>query len=93
MAYLNHNLPTITCYIRNEFLFNHKKGHGEVTLCDVHSVASLEKHVPLFEAFLENGVNWTRRPISDDFMYEIKEIRDSNPVKSSDLQNQEQNGR
>jgi hypothetical protein len=63
MAYLNHNLPTITCYIRNEFLYNHKKGHGEVSLCDVHSVASLEKHVPLFEAFLENGVNWTRRPI------------------------------
>jgi hypothetical protein len=63
LAYLNHNLPTITCYIRNEFLYNHKKGHGEVTLCDVHSVASLEKHVPLFEAFLENGVNWTRRPI------------------------------
>jgi len=27
---------------------------------------------------------------SDDFMYEIKEIRDSNPVKSSDLTNQEQ---
>ena len=50
MSYLNHNLPTITCYIRNEFLYNHKKGHGEVTLCDVHSVASLEKHVPLFEA-------------------------------------------
>ena len=63
MSYLNHNLPTITCYIRNEFLYNHKKGRGEVTLCDVHSVASLEKHVPLFEAFLENGVNWTRRPI------------------------------
>jgi hypothetical protein len=63
MSYLNHNLPTFTCYIRNEFLYDHKKGHGEVTLCDVHSVASLEKHVPLFEAFLENGVNWTRRPI------------------------------
>jgi hypothetical protein len=60
---LKSQLPTITCYIRNEFLYNHKKGHGEVTLCDVHSVASLEKHVPLFEAFLENGVNWTRRPI------------------------------
>ncbi len=27
---------------------------------------------------------------SDDFMYEIKEIRDRNPVKSSDLPNQEQ---
>lgn len=63
MAYLNHNIPTITCYIRNEFLFNHEKGHGEFSLCDVHSVASMEKRTPLFEAFLENGVNWTRRPI------------------------------
>lgn len=61
--YLNHNLPTFTCYIRNEFLHNHEKGHREFTLCDVHSVASLEKRVPLFEVFLENGVNWTRRPI------------------------------
>ena len=64
MAYLNHNLPTFTCFIRNEYLYNHKKGHGEFTPCDVHSVASIEKRVPLFEAFLENGVNWTRRPIT-----------------------------
>jgi hypothetical protein len=63
MAYLNHNIPVITCYIRNEFLYNHKKGFKEYTPCDVHSVASMEKRVPLFEAFLENGVNWTRRPI------------------------------
>ena len=63
MAYLNHNLPCITAYIRNEFLFNHTKGHGEFTPCDIHSVTSMEKRVPLFEAFLENGVNWTRRPL------------------------------
>lgn len=63
MPYLNHNIPTLTCFIKNEFLFNHTKGHGEHTLCDVHSVASIEKRVPVFEAFLENGVNWTRRPI------------------------------
>lgn len=63
MPYLNHNLPTFTCYLRNEFLFNHEKGHGEFTLCDVHSVASVERRTPLFELFLENGVNWTRRPI------------------------------
>lgn len=63
MAYLNHNLPTFTCYMRNEYLYNHTKGHGEFTLCDVHSVASIEKRVPLFEAFLDNGVNWTRRPL------------------------------
>lgn len=64
MPYLNHNIPTITCLIRNEYLFNHESGHGEYTNCDVHSVASIEKRVPLFEAFLTNGVNWTRRPIT-----------------------------
>jgi hypothetical protein len=64
MSYLNSNIPTITCYVRNEFMFNHEKGHGEFTLADVHSVASIQKRVPLFEAFLENGVNWTRRPIN-----------------------------
>ena len=64
MPYLNHSIPTITCLIRNEFLFNHEKGFGSYTSCDVHSVASIEKRVPLFEAFLTNGVNWTRRPIT-----------------------------
>ena len=63
MAYLNANIPTITCWIRNEFLFNHEHGCDEYTAADVHSVASIQKRTPLFEAFLENGVNWTRRPI------------------------------
>lgn len=63
MAYLNANLPVINCLIRNEFLFNHEKGQGEFTPADVHSVASIQGRSPLFEAFLENGVNWTRRPI------------------------------
>jgi hypothetical protein len=64
MSYLNANIPTITCYMRNEYLYNHEQGHGEFTKADVHTVASIEKRVPLFEAFLENGVNWTRRPIN-----------------------------
>ena len=63
MSYLNANIPTITCFNRNEFLFNHEKGHNEFTPADVHSVATIEKRTPLFEAFLDNGVNWTRRPI------------------------------
>ena len=63
MAYLNHNLPTFTCFLRKEFLYDHESGFDEFVLCDVHSVASIEKRVPLFECFLENGVNWTRRPI------------------------------
>ena len=64
MPYLNHNTPNITCFIRNEYLFNHEKGHGEYTPANIHSVASIENRVPLFEAFLSNGVNWTRRPLS-----------------------------
>ena len=63
MAYLNHNLPLTPCFIRNEFLFNHERGYGEYTVANIHTVASIEGMVPLFEAFLENGVNWTRRPI------------------------------
>jgi hypothetical protein len=80
MAYLNHPLPAWTCYIRNEFLFNHTKGFGEFTLCDVHSVASIENRVPLFEAFLENGVNWTRRPLHA-FCWN----KDAEPSKISDV--------
>jgi hypothetical protein len=64
MAYLNHNIPTQRCFIRNEYLYNHESGEGDFTSCDVHSVTSMEGITPLFEAFLENGVNWTRRPIN-----------------------------
>lgn len=64
MPYLNHNIPTITCFIRNEYLFNHERGFNEYTLCDIHTVASIERRTLLFETFLENGVNWTRRPLS-----------------------------
>ena len=40
-----------------------KKGHGEYTFADVHTVNSLERRALLFECLLPNGVNWTRRPI------------------------------
>ena len=63
MAFLNHNLPVFNCFIRDEYMYDHEKGHGSFSVCDVHSVASLERRVPLFECLLENGVNWTRRPI------------------------------
>ena len=63
MAYLNHNLPPFSAYIRNEYLYDHEKGHGEYTFADVHTVNSLERRALLFECLLPNGVNWTRRPI------------------------------
>ena len=63
MAYLNHNLPSFSAYIRNEYLYDHEKGHGEYTFADIHTVNSIERRALLFECLLPNGVNWTRRPI------------------------------
>jgi len=63
LAYLNHNLPPFSAYIRNEYLYDHEKGHGDFTFADVHTVNSLERRALLFECLLPNGVNWTRRPI------------------------------
>ena len=64
MAYLNHNIPPFSAYIRNEYLFNHTKGHGDFTFADVHTVNCMERRAILFECLLPNGVNWTRRPIN-----------------------------
>lgn len=64
MAYLNCNIPTISCLFRNEYLYNNKKGYREFTSCDVHTVNSIPSNSLLFEVFLQNGVNWTRRPIN-----------------------------
>ena len=63
MAYLNHNIPPFSAYIRNEYLYNHTKGHDTFSFCDVHCIASVERRALLFEVLLPNGVNWTRRPI------------------------------
>ena len=64
MAYLNHNIPPFSGYIRNEYLYNHTKGHGEFTFSDIHTVNCMERRAILFECLLPNGVNWTRRPIN-----------------------------
>ena len=63
MAYLNHNIPPFSAFIRDEYLYNHTKGHGDFSFVDVHAVASLERRALLFEVLLPNGVNWTRRPL------------------------------
>ena len=52
MAYLNHNLPPFSAYIRNEYLYDHEKGHGDFTFADVHTVNSLERRALLFECLL-----------------------------------------
>jgi len=64
MAYLNHNIPPFGAQIRDEYMYNHQKGHKEFTECEVHSITSIRRRAVLFEAILDNGVNWTRRPIT-----------------------------
>jgi hypothetical protein len=63
MPYLNHSIPVTRAYVRNQFLFNFTKGHGEYTLCEIHNVSSIEGTTPLFECLMENGANWTRLPV------------------------------
>lgn len=64
MPFLNHTVPSISCLLRMEYMFNHEQGHGKFIHADIHTVASICGRVPLFEALIENGVNWTRRPIT-----------------------------
>ena len=47
MAYLNHNIPPFSAYIRNEYLYNHTKGHGDFTFADVHTVNCMERRAIL----------------------------------------------
>ena len=49
MAYLNHNLPSFSAYIRNEYLYDHQKGHGEYTFADIQSSLGRDPE-ELFEA-------------------------------------------
>jgi len=45
MSYLNHNLPDWSCYIRNEFLYNHKKGQVDDDANHLRKLtAYLQKH-------------------------------------------------
>ena len=64
MTYLNHNIQPFSAYIRNEYLYNHTKGHGDFTFADVHTVNGMERRALLVEWLLPNGVHWTRRQIS-----------------------------
>ena len=31
MAFLVHNLPPVEVYVKKEYLYDHQKGHGELT--------------------------------------------------------------
>lgn len=55
--------PYTPAWVRNEFLFNQERGHGEFTECMVFGFRAEPARVPMFQVMLENGAQWARIPI------------------------------
>ncbi len=64
VAFVNANIPPIECYVRAEYMRQHKDGHGQLLDALIFGVASLPGQVPLFHFLLEDGGIWWRMPIS-----------------------------
>ena len=65
MAFLVHNLPLQSVYVRKEFLYDHERGHGEFTPGVWVSVKSTEAKALYFETLLTDyGALYDKLPIS-----------------------------
>lgn len=56
MAYIEHNFFPIKVYVRNEYMYQNKKGHGTFTPAVILSVRCMPGQVALFQVLLDNGV-------------------------------------
>lgn len=56
MAYIEHNFFPLKVFLRNEYLYQGTKGHGEFTPGVVISVRCMPGQAALFQVLLENGV-------------------------------------
>ena len=65
MAFLVHNLPIVPVFVRKEYLYDLKKGHGELTPGYWISVKSIQNKALYFETFLtEYGALYDKLPLS-----------------------------
>jgi len=65
MSYLVHNLPPIHVWVRKEYLYDHQKGHGELTPGIWVSVKSVPGKALYFETLLTDyGALYDKLPIS-----------------------------
>lgn len=65
MAFLVHNLPPIEVYVKKEYLYDHEKGHGELTPGVWISIRSIQSKALYFETLLtEYGALYDKLPIS-----------------------------
>jgi hypothetical protein len=56
--------PTIQCFVRKEFLYDEKEGHGEFVKAVIFGVRAEPARVPMFQVMLESGAQWARVPIN-----------------------------
>ena len=56
MAYIEHNFFPLKVYVRDEYMYQHKKGQGNFTEGIVISVRCMPGQVALFQVLLNNGV-------------------------------------
>lgn len=61
---MNANIPPIECFVRAEYMRQHKDGHGTRFNVLIFGVASLPGQSPLFHFQMEDGGIWWRMPIS-----------------------------
>ena len=47
--------PYVPCYVRNEFLFDEKRGHGEFTPAVTFAFRAEPARVPMFQVMLDSG--------------------------------------
>ena len=62
MAYIEHNFFPIKVFVRNEYFYQGKKGHGELTEGVIISVRCMPGQAALFQVLLNNGVMRDKLP-------------------------------
>lgn len=59
---LNHNTPFLGVWVKNEFLFNQTKGHGELTEAILFGVTSIRQRALMFNILTVTGAHWRNIP-------------------------------
>jgi len=65
MSFLLANLPPVHCFVRKEFLYDFKEGHGEYVPCIWVSIKSIRGQAFRIESYLpEYGALYDKLPLS-----------------------------
>jgi len=62
MAYIEHNFFPLKVFVRNEYMYQFKRGHGEFTEGVIISIRCMPGQAVLFQVLLDNGVMRDKLP-------------------------------